>query len=76
MVKGTTINQRTMGRFELIMHVGGGKICSKTEFIFIPAVTNTRNIINDYIAENAIKSNTTRTLAAEESEKSRLMTEN
>lgn len=76
MVKGVSIVQEEMRRFGLIMHVGGNNARSKTEFIYIPAITRTKSIINQYIQENGITYNPRKSIVpAEIEEKKWVMSE-
>ena len=67
MEKGTSIAERHMRRFGLKMHLGDRKDTrSKTEFIYIPAIISTRNIIEEHMWTKCIKDDMTNVLVTEE----------
>ena len=54
MEKGVSMFESQMKRFGLIMHVGQENVPSKSEFMYVPCITRTREIIKDFLKRTCI----------------------
>ena len=54
MQKGVSMIKEKMKRFGLIMHVGTNKTASKSQFMYIPSISHTQEILNSHLEHKAI----------------------